>query len=67
MMGQTISIELVYALPDQAYIKAMDVEADATIRSVIELSGILEQGFAIDLNINRVGVYGQLRDLTGHR
>ena len=64
MSAEKISVEVAYALPDQQTIVALTVAADATLQEVIEASGLLDQYPDIDLNKNRVGVFGKLGKLT---
>lgn len=64
MSGETISVEVAYALPDQQTIVALTVAADTTIQDVIRTSGLLEQFPEIDLARNKVGVFGKLGKLT---
>ncbi len=59
-----ISVEVAYALPDQQVIAKLSVAADATIEEVIRSSGLLEQFPDIDLDRNKVGVFGKLGKLT---
>ena len=59
-----ISVEVVYALPDQQILIKLSVAADATIEEVIRSSGLLEHFPGIDLDRNKVGVFGKLGKLT---
>jgi putative ubiquitin-RnfH superfamily antitoxin RatB of RatAB toxin-antitoxin module len=43
--------------------KNIDVPEDATVRDVIERSGLLEQFPEIDLDTNKVGIFGSLARL----
>jgi len=61
---EKIPVEVAYALPDEQLIIALEVEADATIETVIGRSGILQRFPDIDLTVNRVGVFGKLGKLT---
>jgi putative ubiquitin-RnfH superfamily antitoxin RatB of RatAB toxin-antitoxin module len=62
--AETIPVEVAYALPDRQVILALDVAADATVAAVIAQSGILEEFPEIDLENNKVGVFGKLGKLT---
>jgi putative ubiquitin-RnfH superfamily antitoxin RatB of RatAB toxin-antitoxin module len=62
--AETIPVEVVYALPDRQVILALDVDAAATVATVVAQSGILEQFPEIDLGKNKVGVFGKLGKLT---
>jgi len=62
--AETIHVEVAYALSDRQIVLALDVVADATVAEVITQSGILEQFSEIDLEKNKVGVFGKLGKLT---
>ena len=64
MNAEKISVEVAYALPDQQTIVALTVAADATLQEVIQASGLLDQYPDIDLQKNKVGVFGKLGKLT---
>ena len=64
MDAEKIRVEVAYALPDQQTIVALTVAADATVQEVIQASGLLDQYPDIDLQKNRVGVFGKLGKLT---
>jgi len=55
--------EIVYALPDRQVVVLVDAEPGATLRDVIERSGILRRCPEIDLQRQRVGTFGRLRSL----
>ncbi|MCF6288501.1 MAG: RnfH family protein [Proteobacteria bacterium] len=56
-------VEVIYAtLNNQESIK-VEVQPNDTIASTIKLSGILQKYPEIDLNINKVGIYNQVRKL----
>ncbi len=58
-----IAIEVVYALPEQAYLIPLKVKAATTIGQAIDLSGLLQRCPEVDLNQNKVGIYGRLKEL----
>ena len=62
--AETIPVEVAYALPDRQVLLALEVAADATLAEVIAQSGILAQFPEIDLEKNKVGVFGKLGKLT---
>ena len=64
MDAEKIRVEVAYALPDQQTIVALTVAADATVQEVIQASGLLDQYPDIDLQKNKVGVFGKLGKLT---
>ena len=59
-----IAIEVVYAIPEQAYVVPLKVKKTTTIRQAIELSGLLQQYPEIDLHQNKVGIYSKLKELN---
>lgn len=58
-----MGVEVVYALPDRQVVVMVDAEPGATLREVIERSGILERCPEIDLARQRVGTFGKARSL----
>lgn len=62
-MAAVLAIEVVYALPDCAVLRAVRIAAGATLREAIERSGILADCPDIDLRRNAVGVFGRVRGL----
>jgi putative ubiquitin-RnfH superfamily antitoxin RatB of RatAB toxin-antitoxin module len=57
-----ISVEVVYALPEQACIVPLKVKPGTTIRQAIELSGLLQKFPEIDLDRNQTGIYSRLKE-----
>lgn len=53
-------IEVAYALPNEQVIIPLDVEGTITIAEAIERSHILERYPEINLEVNKVGVFGKL-------
>lgn len=64
MNADQIMVEVAYALPDRQVILQQAAPAGATIESVIRASGILQQFPAIDLAVNKVGIFGKLAKLS---
>ena len=54
-----ISVEVVYALPDKQYLRAVTLEEGATVEQAIKASGLLSLRKDIDLNLNKVGIYSR--------
>lgn len=54
-----ISVEVVYALPDKQYFRAVTLEEGATVEQAIKASGLLSLRKDIDLNSNKVGIYSR--------
>jgi putative ubiquitin-RnfH superfamily antitoxin RatB of RatAB toxin-antitoxin module len=59
-MSGNINIEVVYALPDEQKLFKKAVPEGVTVADAIKLCGILEQYPEIDLNINKLGIFGKL-------
>ncbi len=59
-MGDSINIEVVYALPHEQIVFKVPVPAGATVFEAIKLSGVLQIHPEIDLAKNRFGIYGKL-------
>lgn len=58
-----IKVEVAYALPNEQVIVPLDVETGTTVRQAVERSGLLQRYMDIDLNVNKVGVFGKLTKL----
>ncbi|MGH8504140.1 MAG: RnfH family protein [Gammaproteobacteria bacterium] len=56
---RTISVEVVYATPDEQARVAVEVDDGATLREAIERSGLLARFPEIDLERCKTGVYGK--------
>jgi putative ubiquitin-RnfH superfamily antitoxin RatB of RatAB toxin-antitoxin module len=56
-------VEVAYARPDTQVILSLDVDESATVKEAIVMSGILEQFPEIDLEKNKVGIFGKLTKL----
>lgn len=59
-----INIAIAYALPQQYYLKSLQVAQGTTIQSAILQSGILQQFKEIDLRENKVGIFSRPAKLT---
>ena len=64
MPGELIPVEVAYARPDEQVIIALDVEPGTTVEEAIKASGILARFPEIDLQANKVGVFGKLTKLA---
>ena len=58
-----ISVEIVYALPEQQLIITIQIPERSSIENAIQTSGILQRFPEIDLNMNKVGIFGKLAKL----
>jgi len=61
--GTELTVGVIFARPDAQDIVSVRVPRGATIRAAIERSRIMDTYPEIDLAVNRVGVFGALRDL----
>ena len=55
-----ITVEVVYALPEEQTLLAFEIDEGATAEDVINKSGILQQYPEIDLTINKIGLFSKL-------
>jgi putative ubiquitin-RnfH superfamily antitoxin RatB of RatAB toxin-antitoxin module len=60
---QPITVEVAYARPDVQVILPVSIERGATLEAAIRRSGILLSFPEIDLNVNKVSVFGRLSKL----
>jgi len=60
---ETFKVEVAYARPDAQVIMPVQVLPGATIADAIRLSKIMEAFPEIDLDVNKVGVFGKLGKL----
>jgi putative ubiquitin-RnfH superfamily antitoxin RatB of RatAB toxin-antitoxin module len=60
MNAPTIPVEVVYALPKNPARKELQLPADSTVGAAIRASGLLAEYPEIDLERNRVGIFGRL-------
>jgi len=54
-----IPVEVAYALAERQLILGLDVAPDTTLEAVIRASGILDKFPEIDLDKNKVGIFGK--------
>ena len=59
-MSETISVEVVYPLPQKQEIFTVRLAAGASVRQAIEASGVLQKYPEIDLSKNKLGVFAKL-------
>jgi putative ubiquitin-RnfH superfamily antitoxin RatB of RatAB toxin-antitoxin module len=62
--AEQMTVEVAYALPERQVIFELVVDRGTTLEQAIKLSGIFEQFTEIDLDKNRVGVFGKLAQLS---
>ena len=62
--SEVIHVEVAYALPDQQLILELDVPVGTTVEQAIKESAILDSYPEINLEKNKVGVFGKLTKLV---
>ena len=60
---ESIAVQVCYALPDAAFLRALSLPEGSTVRQAIEHSGLLQRYPEIDLGVNMVGIYGKKKTL----
>lgn len=63
-MANTITIEVVYALPHQQSLLSLSVDEGATVEACIEQSKLTQQYPEIDLSKNKVGIWNRTCKLS---
>jgi uncharacterized protein len=58
--GEKIAIEVAYARPDKQLVISLSIPKGFTLEEAIQASGILEQFPEINLEKNKVGIFGKL-------
>lgn len=61
--AERIAVEVVFARPDRQPVLLVEVPAGSTVEQAIHASGVLTRFPEIDLERNRVGVFGKLTRL----
>ena len=59
-----ITVEVAYAKPDEQLILRVEVAAAATIEEAIRQSKIMSRFPEIDLQVNKVGIFGKIARLN---
>lgn len=62
--AEHLLIEVAYALPEEQLILEVEVPADSTVEHAIKRSGILERYSQIDLETDKVGIFGKMCKLN---
>ncbi|KXU86445.1 RnfH family protein [Paraburkholderia monticola] len=62
-MSARLTVEVCYALAGAQTLLTVELPAGATLQQAIEASGILQRFPSIDLNTQKVGVFGKLKPL----
>lgn len=63
----TIAIELVYALPDQQTLLALQVPVGCSVIEAVKRSGLLERFPEIDMQTASFGIFSKLEKLPAQR
>ena len=58
--GESVSVEVLYALPEKAERVPLRLAVGSTVQQAIEFSGLLQKYREIDLGRNKVGIYAKL-------
>lgn len=61
---RSIHVEVAYARPEVQLVIPLEVPLGTTVEEAIERSGITSRFSEIDLDVNKVGVFGELVGLT---
>lgn len=62
-MSETVSVEVIYALPTRQQLIALTLPAGSTVRQAIDASGLLNKYPEIDLAKHKVGIFAKLTKL----
>jgi len=62
-MADTLTIEVIYALPAKQPLLTLQLPAGSTVRQAIDASGLLQKYPEIDLAKNKIGVFAKLSKL----
>lgn len=60
----SLTIELIYALPDEQELITISIKDGATVEEAINASGILEKYPQIDLTATKVGIFSKATKLN---
>jgi uncharacterized protein len=63
MAREALRVEVAYARADRQFVVAVELDAGATLADAVNASGLLERCPEINLETNRVGVFGKLAKL----
>ncbi len=63
-MAAQMKVEVVYALPEEQSLIALDVQEGTTVMEAIVLSQLLNKYPEIDLNTYKVGIFSKVTTLT---
>jgi len=58
--SESVRVEVAYARPEEQVVIALEVEKGTSARDAVLRSGILERFPEIDLDANKIGIFGKL-------
>lgn len=61
-----ITVEVAYALPEEQLILSLEVSPDTKVEEAIKRSGMLERYPQIDLDNDKVGIFGKIVKLDAN-
>lgn len=64
MVEPQLTVEVVYASPTEQVLEQLRVPAGSSIETAIRSSGVLERFPEIDLDVNKVGIFGKAATLN---
>lgn len=64
IVSEQIEVEVVYALPNEAFLHKFCVPTQSTVEQAIEASGVLERYPEIDLTKQKVGIFSRTVKLS---
>lgn len=64
MANELIEIEIAYLRPDRQFLQSLSLEPGACVETAITASGILKQCPEINLDQQKIGIFGQICDLN---
>lgn len=56
----SISIQVIYALPERAELISLKLPAGTTVQKAVESSGLLQRHPEINFDANKLGIFGKL-------
>jgi putative ubiquitin-RnfH superfamily antitoxin RatB of RatAB toxin-antitoxin module len=64
MAEEKMTVEVAYAMPDSQLILTVEVPYGVTAATAITASGVLLKFPEINLDVNKIGIFGKLKDLS---
>lgn len=64
MVEGMITVEVVYARPGEQVLEQLSVPSGSTVEAVLRQSGVLDRFPEIDLEVNKVGIFGKATKLS---